>query len=361
MAVWQGVSRYSICSGQLSAEQHVRKDTVQSCHSVNQHETDRTSFGAIRVDCCCAGEVQPLHDADLWAEIVGALPDEYQGVVAYAEMFAQENKSEDSLAAVEIELDAHYQRLYGTMKYKRGTESQTESQTGLGELTFSAVSPGMGHKKSVTCYACGKEGHIKKDCPQYGSEGTTKTLCPLCKKKHKGGEGAYFLNPKNSRKAKKWRKKGNRSVAEVGGLAVAPEFGFQATTAHVSGLTLADPHLSCKKRSVGGYGKLPCWSRGHCALQSTIPNPSKVVHVIPSERANEAPQEVTPETQAKQEHRNAPKRDIGTVHAVLGHMSEAATRWTSRMLQWPLKKGPLGPCEPCIIGKGRRTNVNKSI
>jgi hypothetical protein len=178
-------------------------------------------------------------DEDLWAEIVGALPDEYQCIVASAERFAQENKSQVSLTAVEIELDAHYQRLYGAMKYKRGTEPQT----GQGELTFGALAPGMGRKKSVTCYACGKEGHIKKECPQNRSEGTTKTPCPLCKKKHKGGEEACFQNPKNAGKAKKWRRKENRSKAEVGGREDAPQFGFQVTTKLMSVPTLADPHL----------------------------------------------------------------------------------------------------------------------
>jgi hypothetical protein len=178
-------------------------------------------------------------DADLWAEIVAALPDEYQNVVQYAERYAKDNKTEVSLADVEVELDAHYQRLYGTMKYKRGTEAQA----GNGELTFSALSPDSSHKKTVTCYACGKEGHIKRDCPDSGSEGTTKTPCPLCKKKHKGGEEACFRNPKNAGKARKWRKKGNKPGAEVGGPAVTPEFGFPAASPHDDVPTLANPHL----------------------------------------------------------------------------------------------------------------------
>jgi hypothetical protein len=190
MAVWQGASCCSIRSGQIPAKQYVRKDAVQSC-------------------------------------------------IQYAERYAKDNKTEVSLANVEVELDAHYQRLYGTMKYKRGTEAQA----GNGELTFSALSPDLSHKKTVTCYACGKEGHIKRDCPNNGSEGTTKTLCPSCKKKHKGGEEACFRNPKNAGEARKWRKKGNKPGAEVGGPAVAPEFGFPAASPHDDVPTLANPHL----------------------------------------------------------------------------------------------------------------------
>ena len=49
--------------------------------------------------------------------------------------------------------------------------------------------------------------------------------------------------------------------------------------------------------------------------------------------------------------------NIHQAHQMLGHMNEAYTRETAKYLGWEIKRGTLGKCESCVIGKARQKNL----
>ena len=48
-------------------------------------------------------------------------------------------------------------------------------------------------------------------------------------------------------------------------------------------------------------------------------------------------------------------------HQQLGHMNEADTRKTAKMLGWTITRGSLGVCEECGIAKAKQKNVKIAV
>jgi hypothetical protein len=53
------------------------------------------------------------------------------------------------------------------------------------------------------------------------------------------------------------------------------------------------------------------------------------------------------------------KINIEKAHQLLGHMNEATTRATAKVLGWDIVRGALKPCESCAVGKAKQKNVPK--